>query len=706
MKLLISFMSKLLDFFRKTALEKKIFLIFFVVTLFFVFILTSIEWQIGAFFIRKYEADQINKQLDKLKKSLGAYKREGSEYIEKVVSNSDLKNALKENDVQKINNIAREEFSGKKYIAIFNLDRERVAGESWDLLDKYLKEIFNRIVDKTSGMFFVNQGDRIYSIYYAPLFSDIENNNLYGFVVSSEEYNIKKLKNLDFVISSIVPDIDYMQTSKLSLQDDTIVKFKNKLNNVLEEKKSEAIIRVSSDKAFGMLIRYDLKDNPAIVFLVRYLRNFNSFARNSALLLLLVIFSIALVILSFLGSWFGNRIISPVKQVSNEMQRITNNPETVSQIEEVYQGELGEMVDIFNKMNLSLSKYRNSLKRFKLVTENLKAGVFWLDKNWEIVFCNNSFLDLFHLNNKEQAIKRSFTEFITLSKEQIERCEQEKVVILNREITINDEKRFVIIITNPLKRVKKTMLVGSISDETKKIRERKAREELEIEMIKMNKLATIGKRVEGVVHNVNSPLNSILGYAQLFKKKMGDNEDVERILIAARKITSYIKTLQAKIRNEEITMVRPINVNELVEQEIEFCKHNLFFKHEVETHTNLQEKLPAVKAVYGDISSCFTNLFNNAIDSLKKSDTKKIWVKTYKKNSYVAIEIKDSGCGIEEKNIDKIFKPEFTTKKEEKGSGLGLGLAICKRIAEKYNGYIDVETKPDVGSTFTFFIPI
>jgi len=698
-------MNKLLKNF---SLEKRIFLIFFIVTIVFVLILTGIEWQITAYLIKQYEDGRIGKRLDKIRLSQLEYKKKGFETIENLLSEKKLKSALKENDTKKIKDIFKKyRFKTKnKYLALFNLDKERIAGESWGLLEKYLPLIFDNIVEKASGLFFVGQNNKDYVIRYSPLFSDIERSNLYGFVVSSELLKFKRVLNSNFNYNYLAAPINENSLSKLSLSPEETKRFKKKIENLFAQKKAEGIMRISSEIAYGLLIEYDLKGKVALVVFTRYDRNFNSFAQKSGFLFLLIIFSLAIVMLSLLANWFGKRIIDPIKEVSDEMHRIASNPETVGKISGDYKGELETMVETFNNMNRSLAKYKESLLQYKLATENLEAGVFWLDKKFRISFSNPSFKQILNLENGEAIRGRFLTDFIELPQESLKRCKEEKVVILNKELSFEHEKRFVVIIINPVQKIKETTMVGSISDVTNKIKERRARLELELELIKLNKLASIGKRVQGIIHNINSPLNSILGYAQLIKKHSERSEDVERIINASKKIASYIKILQSKMRNEEISTTHPVDINELIIQEMEFCKHNLFYKHQVNTYADLDENLPSIKAVYGDISSCFTNLFNNAIDSLKNSDVKKVWVKTYKKDGFIGIEIKDSGCGIEQNNLKKIFNPDFTTKEDEAGTGLGLGLAICKRIANKYEGYIEVESEINVGSTFTFFIPI
>jgi two-component system NtrC family sensor kinase len=256
-----------------------------------------------------------------------------------------------------------------------------------------------------------------------------------------------------------------------------------------------------------------------------------------------------------------------------------------------------------------------------------------------------------------------------------------------------------------VKHDKNIKFFGRIIDVTKEVIETEARKSLELELIKSNKLADIGKRIEGIVHNINSPLNTVLGYAQLLKKDLKDNTDIDRIIDAGKNIAQTVKGLLTKVKQSNISIDRPIDINDMILQELDFCKHNLFFKHYVTLTTDLKKSLPNVTASYGDLSLCIANIINNAIQAMKDSIQKKLTVRTYDKDKMIHIEITDTGEGIPEYNLHKIFKTYFSTKTGKSGTGFGLGLAITKSIIEKYNGKIEVDSKPDIGTTFKLILP-
>ncbi|MCK4956873.1 MAG: ATP-binding protein, partial [Candidatus Cloacimonetes bacterium] len=137
----------------------------------------------------------------------------------------------------------------------------------------------------------------------------------------------------------------------------------------------------------------------------------------------------------------------------------------------------------------------------------------------------------------------------------------------------------------------------------------------------------------------------------------------------------------------------------------EMCEYNLFFKHYVIVEKNLSKEIKYTNAVYSDISLCIANIFNNAFDAMQNSPQKELIIKTYMTDNYITLQITDSGHGIPNNKLDKIFNINYTSKTNNKNSGYGLGLALTKTIIEKCNGKIEVESQIEKGTTFKLFFP-
>jgi signal transduction histidine kinase len=141
------------------------------------------------------------------------------------------------------------------------------------------------------------------------------------------------------------------------------------------------------------------------------------------------------------------------------------------------------------------------------------------------------------------------------------------------------------------------------------------------------------------------------------------------------------------------------NIDSLVEEVMAVMKSELDDK-QIILAKNLDARLE-VSVDPGNVREALLNIMSNAIQAIGSNGT--ITVKTYMEKGYAVVEIKDTGCGILEKDLPFIFDPFFTTK----GTGsTGLGLYITHKIVEKHNGRIEVESKPHVGSTFRVFLPL
>ncbi len=224
-----------------------------------------------------------------------------------------------------------------------------------------------------------------------------------------------------------------------------------------------------------------------------------------------------------------------------------------------------------------------------------------------------------------------------------------------------------------------------------------------LELFKINRTLILEKFSQSIVHNINNPLTSVLGYIQILIKKRPElveqfklNRVIENLLF----VTDQMKMLlNKKDESENIN----INVNQFIKEELKFLEEtliqkNIYFKF-------LEGKnLPSLKIAIGDFKMIFENIVDNAIDAMEFSEIKNLTIRTYFQNRILSIEIEDSGVGISEEVKDKIFDLYFTTKNTEnfksKGYGTGIGLYSVKKMVEYYNGKIKFISIPKKGTTF------
>jgi signal transduction histidine kinase len=181
-------------------------------------------------------------------------------------------------------------------------------------------------------------------------------------------------------------------------------------------------------------------------------------------------------------------------------------------------------------------------------------------------------------------------------------------------------------------------------------------------------------------------------------------------------IMNIIRNILDKMQKERNPETAEIHINELLESELTFLNANAFFKHEVAKKYQYADDLPAIPGVYSDFSQALMNIVYNAIDAMKDSDVKELKVKTIhdENRNLVRISITDTGPGIRDEHRNEIFKPFFTTKRQEAegetqtdlSSGSGLGLSSSVALLKPYGGTITFETGVGKGTTFQVSIPI
>jgi PAS domain S-box-containing protein len=239
--------------------------------------------------------------------------------------------------------------------------------------------------------------------------------------------------------------------------------------------------------------------------------------------------------------------------------------------------------------------------------------------------------------------------------------------------------------------------------------------QIQEDLVRIDRLAEIGRIAAGVAHEINNPLAVIgeaAGWAGMVVSdakglSLEDREELEK---ATKEITAQTKRcrgithqLLGFVRDSELSKTE-FDVHELVNETINFLRPEI--KHssiEIDTrfmpgslHMNSDSKL---------LEQVVVNLLTNAIHAVreKHGDKGRVVIRTLKTDSEVEIRFEDNGAGIPMENQQKIFELFYSTKPP--GKGTGLGLPICQNIVQKLGGKISFQSKAGVGTTFTIHIP-
>ncbi|MEO0304552.1 MAG: ATP-binding protein, partial [candidate division WOR-3 bacterium] len=285
--------------------------------------------------------------------------------------------------------------------------------------------------------------------------------------------------------------------------------------------------------------------------------------------------------------------------------------------------------------------------------------------------------------------------------------------MISSDIFVEDKKRGSIEIFYSQKSFKKDTvffldeekaLINAIANHFGYVLERqkieKDRNDLHNQLLHADRLATIGQLVAGVAHEINEPLASILGFAQLIKKSdipeqvRSDNEKIIKSALHAREIIKKLMFFAKQMPPQKVE----VDLNETIKETVYFLESHLI-RSSIELNLKLSPDIPKVVADPSQLYQVIVNLTVNAIQAIKGNGILKI--ETFSDEDYVYFTIEDNGIGMDKETMDKIFIPFFTTKKD----GTGLGLSVVHGIITNHNGKIDVESEPGKGTKFTVKLP-
>ena len=226
-------------------------------------------------------------------------------------------------------------------------------------------------------------------------------------------------------------------------------------------------------------------------------------------------------------------------------------------------------------------------------------------------------------------------------------------------------------------------------------------EQVQEKLIRSERLAAVGELASGVGHELRNPLNVIRNCVYLLNMPLTDKEDEEALN------TLKVLDKQIDIANKivtdllDFTRIKPpslikVDLNNLINESLSWVE----VPKNITIAANLNGNSLPVKTDAEQISRVFTNIISNAIQAMNGKGELKI--DTGLENGFAWTKFTDTGCGIPEENLEKIFEPLFTTKPK----GIGLGLAITKRLVEQNGGKIEVASQIDKGTTFTVKLPL
>ena len=238
------------------------------------------------------------------------------------------------------------------------------------------------------------------------------------------------------------------------------------------------------------------------------------------------------------------------------------------------------------------------------------------------------------------------------------------------------------------------------------------RQEINQQMVQVEKMATVGRLAAGIAHEINNPLQMITNQAGWIDellveenpsdvKNLGEyKESIDKIRFHVKRaatVTHRLLGFSRKMKAEK----ECVSVNELIEETLSFVENDAK-NNNIQIEKKLVEDLPSTMSDGPQLQQVFLNLLNNGLDAVDADG--QIEIRTWADANTIYMEFADSGTGIKPEIMNKIFDPFFTTK--DPGKGTGLGMSICYDIMRKLGGTIEVRNSKNGGAIFTLTQPI
>jgi len=233
------------------------------------------------------------------------------------------------------------------------------------------------------------------------------------------------------------------------------------------------------------------------------------------------------------------------------------------------------------------------------------------------------------------------------------------------------------------------------------------------EIVKSEKMVSVGRLATGVAHEIGNPLGIILGYIELLQR--GDLSGLERKDFLER-MESEMTRIHRIIRNlldfsrPSSTELHDTNAHEILEEVLNILSPQPLFE-KIHIKRSLKAESVVVKLAQDSLKQVFLNIIINAVDAMDDDHIRAedfleptLTLESFNEEGFLIMRFSDTGCGISPDEIKRIFDPFFTTK--EPGKGTGLGLSICYTMMDQAGGAIHAESEPGLGTTVILDIPL
>ncbi len=344
--------------------------------------------------------------------------------------------------------------------------------------------------------------------------------------------------------------------------------------------------------------------------------------------------------------------------------------------------------------------------------ENVGCGVFISSKEGKFLNANQALLDMLGYESKEEFLKINISKDLYLKPE--DRREFQKMIerdghVIDYEVDFKrkDGRTIPVSLTGHVRYDQQGKVLGYEGinvDLSQRLEMERKLVDTQDKLLQSEKLAAMGRLTSQIAHELNNPLYGIMNTLELLKTEVSPQSKRRRILDMALSETERLTELLRKMLSfskPDEEEKQPTDINTILD-EILLLVGKQLQENSIRISSHLADNLGKVHASRNQLRQVFLNMISNAKDAMPEGGT--LTVKTMGKGSNIYIDMIDTGTGISEENIPKVFDTFFTTKESVKD--VGLGLSVCYGFIKEHGGDIRVASKRDSGTTFTISLPI
>ena len=434
-----------------------------------------------------------------------------------------------------------------------------------------------------------------------------------------------------------------------------------------------------------------------------------------------------------LAAMIQDLLIDPDQYATNENENMRMNGERVWVVwtNKAIRDKDGNIVEILCVGNDNTERkraeeaQRESEELFNAFMKHLPALAFMKDEEGRYLYFNDACMTFYNMTPSERIGKTDDDLFPSEVAKHLR--ENDKKVIrtgkgldMVEKIQVGDKVRYCHASKFPIKKEDgPSVLAGIAVDITDRVRAEEENKNLEAQLQQAQKMEAIGTLAGGIAHDFNNILSAIMGYTELsmleIPERSPNMDNLNEILKASRRARDMVKQILAFSRQNQQERI-PIQISSIVKEALKMLRGSL--PTTIEIRNGIGNGIGIVEADATQIHQVLMNLSTNAAQAMRdkggflKIDLANVDVDAGKAashadlrpGSYVRLTVSDTGEGMTQEVMERIFEPYFTTK--EKDIGTGMGLAVVHGIVKAHGGAITVQSKPGKGSTLSVYLPI